>query len=107
MQRTSGTLGIAMRRCTIHVAAMEPTNSKETEMNPQQHTTLIIGGNGKTGSRVAQRLTARGLPVRLASRSTSPAFDWEDSSTWVPALQGIESIYLTYFPDLAVPSAAE
>lgn len=70
-------------------------------------TTLILGGNGKTGSRVAQRLIARGLPVRLASRSTSPAFDWENPGTWAGALEGIESIYLTYFPDLAVPSAAE
>src|SRR5688572_4500655 len=69
--------------------------------------TLILGGNGKTGSRVAQRLIARGLPVRLASRSTSPAFDWEDPGTWAAALQGVESIYLTYFPDLAVPGAAE
>ena len=43
--------------------------------------TLIVGGTGKTGRRVAQRLTARGLPVRIGSRSGEPPFDWEDATT--------------------------
>jgi predicted dinucleotide-binding enzyme len=30
--------------------------------------TLIVGGKGKTGRRVAQRLATRGLPVRIGSR---------------------------------------
>ncbi|MGH9380805.1 MAG: NmrA family transcriptional regulator, partial [Thermoanaerobaculia bacterium] len=49
-------------------------------------TTLVLGGTGKTGGRVAERLAARGLPVRLGSRSAEPAFDWEDQATWGPAL---------------------
>jgi uncharacterized protein YbjT (DUF2867 family) len=28
---------------------------------------LVIGGTGKTGRRVAERLTARGIPVRIGS----------------------------------------
>jgi uncharacterized protein YbjT (DUF2867 family) len=44
-------------------------------MNSSQ-TTLILGGNGKTGRRVAQRLVARGIPVRIGSRSGMPPFDW-------------------------------
>ena len=70
-------------------------------------TTLILGGNGKTGRRVAERLKARGLPFRLASRSTHPSFDWNDEGTWQPALRGAGAAYLTYFPDLALPWAAE
>ncbi len=66
---------------------------------------LIIGGRGKTGSRVADRLAARGLPVRLASRSTS--FDWTDRSTWAAALQGAAGVYITYYPDIAIKGAAE
>ncbi|WP_394824694.1 NAD(P)H-binding protein [Pendulispora albinea] len=69
--------------------------------------TLIVGGTGKTGRRVAEQLTARGIPVRLASRSASPRFDWEDEGTWGPVLEGVESMYITYYPDLAVPGAAE
>jgi uncharacterized protein YbjT (DUF2867 family) len=47
-------------------------------MSAQQKTTLIPGGTGKTGRRVAERLTTRGLPVRIASRSGAPPFDWAD-----------------------------
>ena len=32
-------------------------------------TTLVVGGTGKTGRRVVERLTARGLPVRVATRA--------------------------------------
>ena len=69
--------------------------------------TLIVGGSGKTGRRVAERLRARGLPFRLAFRSSTPAFDWNDESTWASALDGMNAAYVTYAPDLAVPWAAE
>jgi uncharacterized protein YbjT (DUF2867 family) len=69
--------------------------------------TLVVGGTGKTGRRVAERLTARGLPVRIGSRSAQPPFDWENPTTWAPALRGVVSAYVTYYPDLAVPGAAD
>jgi uncharacterized protein YbjT (DUF2867 family) len=68
--------------------------------------TVIIGGTGKTGRRVAERLAARGLPIRITARSTLPAFDWERQATWAPALEDARSAYVTYSPDLAVPGAA-
>lgn len=69
--------------------------------------TLILGGSGKTGRRVAARLSARGWPVRLGSRSGSPRFDWDDRATWAPILEGAGAVDITFFPDLAVPGAAE
>jgi uncharacterized protein YbjT (DUF2867 family) len=72
-----------------------------------QETVLVLGGTGKTGRRVVERLQARGVPVRVGSRSAEPGFDWEDDSTWAPALHGTRSVYLSYYPDLAVPGAAE
>jgi uncharacterized protein YbjT (DUF2867 family) len=66
---------------------------------------LIIGKNGKTGSRVNQRLQALGYETRAVSRSTTPSFDWEDSATWADAIRGTRSAYVTYQPDLAVPEA--
>ena len=70
-------------------------------------TALVLGGTGKTGRRVAARLAARGLPVRIGSRGGEPRFDWDDRSTWRPALAGVGSVYLSYHPDLAVPGAVE
>jgi len=54
-----------------------------------------------------ERLTARELPVRAGSRSGNPAFDWNDRTTWTPALDGVRAVYVTYYPDVAVPGAAE
>ncbi|QIP17948.1 NAD(P)H-binding protein [Spirosoma aureum] len=68
---------------------------------------LILGGTGKTGSRVAHRLTQRNWPIRIGSRSGEPAFDWLDQATWESALQDIHTVYITFQPDLAVPGAAE
>ena len=76
-------------------------------MHARSNTTLVLGPTGKTGRRVAQRLTARDLPIRTGSRSGEPPFDWEDRSTWRPALQGVAAVYLSYAPDLAVPGAVE
>ncbi|WP_349435455.1 NAD(P)H-binding protein [Pararhizobium sp. A13] len=70
-------------------------------------TILILGGSGKTGRRVAERLMAKGKQVRLASRSTSPAFDWTDPSGWAAALEGVDAAYVSYQPDLAVPGAVD
>ncbi len=68
-------------------------------------TILVLGGTGKTGRRVADRLTARGLSVRVGSRSATPSFAWEDRSTWPAALEGVTAAYVSYYPDLAFPGA--
>ena len=69
--------------------------------------TLVLGANGKTGRRVAERLGAAGVPVRRGSRSGTPPFDWEDRVTWAGALDGMGAVYLSYYPDLSVPGAVE
>lgn len=68
---------------------------------------LVLGGTGKTGSRVAQRLAQRGWPIRIGSRSGEPKFDWQDKTTWRPALRDVNSAYITFQPDLAVPGAVD
>ncbi|MFG2976797.1 NAD(P)H-binding protein [Streptomyces sp. NPDC048331] len=68
--------------------------------------TLVIGGTGKTGRKVADRLTAQGRLVRVGSRRGEPAFDWNDPATWLPALDGVDRVYVTYYPDLAFPGAS-
>ncbi|WP_430334201.1 NmrA family transcriptional regulator [Rhodococcus sp. ACT016] len=68
--------------------------------------TLVLGGTGKTGRRVAQRLTALDLPVRIGTRAGGVPFDWDDPQTWEPALDGMKAVYVSYYPDLAAPGAA-
>ncbi len=68
---------------------------------------LIIGGTGKTGSRIVNLLNEQGHNVRVGSRSATPAFDWHQPEDWTAALEGMDSIYITYQPDLAVPGALE
>ncbi len=68
---------------------------------------LIIGATGKTGSRVMQGLQALGFNPKGASRNGEVRFDWDEPTTWSAALNGIDAVYLTYYPDLAVPKAPE
>ena len=70
-------------------------------------TTLVLGGTGKTGRRIVDRLRAMGVEVRVGSRSEQPPFDWDDRSTWAPAVQGVDAAYISYYPDLAVPGAKD
>lgn len=76
-------------------------------MQTDARTTVILGGTGKTGRRVADRLTGFGLPIRIGSRSGRTAFDWQDRDTWAPMLAGAGAVYMVYYPDLAAPEAAE
>ncbi len=69
--------------------------------------TLVVGGTGKTGRRVAERLEALGVSTRVASRSTHPSFDWNEPSTWNGTLKGVKAAYITYAPDLAIPGATD
>lgn len=77
------------------------------EIMAEQKTAVILGGKGKTGSRVGVRLRALGWAPRLVSRSSEIPFDWNEPGTWERALSGAEALYITYAPDLAVPGAAE
>ena len=86
---------------------METQKKMETENTQETKTTLVLGGTGKTGRRVVERLRTLGLPARVGSRSGEPPFDWEDHTTWVPALRSVGSVYITYYPDLAVPGSVE
>ncbi|WP_033959418.1 SDR family oxidoreductase [Psychroserpens jangbogonensis] len=68
---------------------------------------LVIGGTGKTGRKVARKLIEIGHNVRIGSRSASPSFDWDNSETWSESMQGMDKVYITFQPDLAVPGALE
>ncbi len=78
-----------------------------TNKTEDKKITLVIGGTGKTGKRVADQLIQKGHEVRIGSRTAIPAFDWDRESGWDAALEGVSSIYITYSPDLAMPGATD
>jgi uncharacterized protein YbjT (DUF2867 family) len=80
---------------------------KQNIMKHQSKPALILSANGKTGSRVAQKLEELQFPIRKGSRTAEKRFDWEDKSTWAGVLEGVASVYITFQPDLAVPGAEE
>lgn len=68
---------------------------------------LVLGGTGKTGSRIAEILNSKGVPIRIGSRSAVPAFDWNNEANWDDCLAGVTAAYINYAPDLAIPGAAD
>ncbi len=98
---------------TLRISAMDSLTAPDFNgVHERNHPTpeaptLVLGGTGKTGRRVAERLMARGVPTRIASRTGDTPFDWEDRQTWAPALQGAGSVYVSYYPDRAVPGAVD
>ncbi len=65
---------------------------------------FVTGATGKTGSVLVQALALQGVSfragvrqpenVKLPDAAMPVRFDWDDSSTWAPATQGIETLYL-------------
>ena len=68
---------------------------------------LVLGGTGKTGRRIVAALEAKGVPIRIGSRSASPAFDWHRETGWDACLQDVKAVYINYAPDLAMPGATD
>jgi uncharacterized protein YbjT (DUF2867 family) len=59
--------------------------------------TLILGGTGKTGRRIVERLAALGVDAVAGSRHPQPGlpsilFDWDDTTTHV--LDDVDTLYL-------------
>ncbi|MGH3972351.1 MAG: hypothetical protein ACRDS9_03370 [Pseudonocardiaceae bacterium] len=64
-------------------------------MTTTTQSVLVLGGTGKTGSRVTGRLVERGVSSRTAARNgAGVSFDWDDPSTYSHALTGVDRIYL-------------
>ncbi|ANK71792.1 MULTISPECIES: SDR family oxidoreductase [Ensifer] len=62
---------------------------------------LVLGSNGTIGSKVVRALAARGETVRAASRKATAvdgaeavAFDYEDATTFGPALDGVDRLFV-------------
>lgn len=76
-----------------------------TPTGPGPAPVLLLGGTGRTGRRVADRLRAHGRTVRTGSRRGDPPFAWDDPRGWPALLAGVDAAYVAYAPDLALPEA--
>jgi len=64
-------------------------------MTTSTPTVLVLGGTGTTGSRLVPKLAELGLCVRSAARRGADVrFDWNDPTTYRPALEGVDRVYL-------------
>ena len=71
---------------------------------------LVIGGNGKNGRRVVEKL--RDQQHRVIStnrfkeglRENERYFDWNDKNTYAPALKDMSKVYIVH-PDTSMPEA--
>jgi uncharacterized protein YbjT (DUF2867 family) len=64
-------------------------------MNNETRTALILGGTGRTGSLLADKLARHGVTVRTAARRGADVrFDWDDPATHAPALADADRLYL-------------
>ena len=78
-----------------------------TPIQQSPNLTLVLGGTGKTGRRIAARLEKKGVPIRLGSRSASPPFDWNNEASWDACLSDVKAVYINFAPDLAIPGATD
>lgn len=76
------------------------------------NTTLVTGATGNLGSAVVQQLAGRGLPIRAAGTDTARVelqlpsvdgvhLDLTDPTTFGPALQGVQRLFLVRPPAIA------
>ncbi len=89
-----------------HLVSASFTGTMAQDTTPTPPLVLVTGGTGTTGRRVVQRLEKLGVAHRIGSRNVELPFDWNAPSTWGPVLNGVTSIYLSYYPDIAAPEAA-
>jgi uncharacterized protein YbjT (DUF2867 family) len=82
----------AIQHLLINVLALDMTNSP----------ILVLGGTGRTGRRITERLRSRGVPTRVASRRSVHPFDWAQPSSGDAALSGVGAAYVCYSPDVAL-----
>src|SRR5262249_1353386 len=75
--------------------------------NTTNNTILVIGSTGKTGKRVVDLLEKRGIPVRHGSSWAHTPSDGDNPQPCAPAMAGVDKVYLTYYPDLAVPGSVD
>jgi uncharacterized protein YbjT (DUF2867 family) len=77
------------------IEALTFADQYERMKNTTAHQVLVLGATGKTGSRVAERLSAQEVNVRTAARSGADArFDWDNQATWEQTLRGATGLYL-------------
>jgi len=77
------------------IEALTLTGNYEFMNKSIDHLVLVLGGTGKTGSRVAAKLSALGAGVRTAARSGADVhFDWDNQATFDEALRGVTGVYL-------------
>lgn len=86
------------------IFTMQDHSSENMNMNTSS--ILVIGATGKVGRRVVAGLENQGKTPRIGSRDAHLSFDWEEHDNWPAHFSGVDTAYVSYYPDLASPQAA-
>jgi ergot alkaloid biosynthesis protein len=83
-----------------------------SDFQTNQHSSgriLVLGGTGKTGRALCDKLAKADVEMRVASRSpgaetNAVRFDWSDAQTHRPVLRNVDAVYLLAPLQVADPS---
>src|ERR1700676_4396264 len=88
-------LSVSHNKSSVKRIDTLPSRLQSEGMTNTPANILVLGGTGKTGSRVARKLTTLGLSVRTAAPNGADArFNWDDPATHSPALADVDRVYL-------------
>ena len=89
-------MSVPHKRLSFNIIEVLSSSADHEFMNEAaSHRVLVLGATGKTGSRVASKLSERGVSVRTAARTGAEAhFDWDDPATFEPAVHGASGVYV-------------
>jgi uncharacterized protein YbjT (DUF2867 family) len=88
-------MSVSHKKSSVKRIDTHPSNLHARDMTNAPSDILVLGGTGKTGSRLAAKLAKLGLNVRTAARHGAEVrFDWDDPATHGNALQGAGRLYL-------------
>ena len=89
-------MSVLHKRLSVNIIESLRSSANHGFMNEAaSHRVLVLGATGKTGSRVASKLSERGVSVRTAARRGAEVhFDWDDPATFEPAIHGASGAYV-------------
>jgi uncharacterized protein YbjT (DUF2867 family) len=88
-------MSVSHKKSSVKRIDSLPRTLQAQDMTNSSSNVLLLGGTGKTGSRLVPKLAKLGLDVRTAARHAADVhFDWDDQTSHHAAIKGVDRLYL-------------